>query len=144
MKSPDLPLHYSNSFQRSFCCPKYSREISPRSPFTLQHREQLVLMALNRSPYDARVTPPEELSGRDHLPRLHSSRPVTPCGCAPGGDGVGLSTATPQGELEGNELRGCSWGCALGLGHLVPVHLGSVPYTHTAPFCVALWQGGTG
>lgn len=82
MKSSDLPLHYSNSFQRLFGCPKYSHEISPRSHFILQHREQLVLMALNRSPYDARVTPPKqgwggELSERDHLPRLHSSHPVT-------------------------------------------------------------------
>lgn len=63
MKSPDLPLHDSNSFQRSFRCPKYSREISPRSHFTPQHREQLVLMALNRSPYDARVTPPKQRRG---------------------------------------------------------------------------------
>lgn len=82
MKSSDLPLHYSNSFQRLFGCPKYSHEISPRSHFILQHREQLVLMALNRSPYDARVTPPKqgwggELSERDHLPRLRSSHPVT-------------------------------------------------------------------
>lgn len=63
MKSPDLPLHCSNSFQRSFCCPKYSREISPQSHFSPQHRERLVLMALNRSPYDARVTPPKQTRG---------------------------------------------------------------------------------
>lgn len=91
MKSPDLPLHYSNSFQRSLCRPKYSHEISPRSHFTLQQSEQLVLTALNTSPYDARVPPPKQAlragpggCQTDHLPRTRGSHPACPLFSLPG------------------------------------------------------------
>ena len=49
VKSPDLPPRRARCSQRSSCRPKYSREISPRSPFTPQRREQLVLTAFPAS-----------------------------------------------------------------------------------------------
>lgn len=143
MKSSDLPLHYSNSFQRLFGCPKYSHEISPRSHFILQHREQLVLMALNRSPYDARVTPPKqgwggELSERDHLPRLHSSHPVTHplfgllqelllgspgCWC-------GAEHGDPARGAGRKLAHGLQLGLCTRMETPIPEHLGPVNHTH--------------
>lgn len=49
VRSPDLPPRRARCSQRSSCRPKYSREIYPRSPFTPQRREQLLLTALPAS-----------------------------------------------------------------------------------------------